>query len=359
MSTFGEKLRHERESRDTTIAQIAATTKIQRRYLEALEQGDLDVLPGHAFGKFYIRAYADVLGFDPQQLIVDYDDELRARRRGELDALRGPGGGETKSPAAAPAVAPPINDERQKIVGALEAAMAQKTPQRGAPPAPNRLAIAGAGLLLVVAAIYMVFFRGGDATPVEPAGDAAATAPAGEPAAVTQAPPVEPADAAETTPVETAPPAIDEAESKPAEPPVVEPEPPQRQAATKPVETTPLPAPTETPPAPTTASRLEVPDFGVGRRVANRQLQDRTEVFVEGEAATFWTRVVGGTSGDSIRHVWLRDGKPVQTIRLRVGASHWRTHSRKTLWGAGQWAVEARDADGNVLARAAFFCNPR
>jgi hypothetical protein len=77
---------------------------------------------------------------------------------------------------------------------------------------------------------------------------------------------------------------------------------------------------------------------------------------MEGDVVAFSTRVVGGRSGQAIRHVWLYRGRAVQSIRLRVGATDWRTHSTKTLWNAGPWSVEARDEAGNVLARAAFEC---
>ena len=69
--------------------------------------------------------------------------------------------------------------------------------------------------------------------------------------------------------------------------------------------------------------------------------------------------MTGGGPGDTIRHVWTREGKWMGSHELNIGGTHWRTQSRKTLWGTGKWAVEARDADGNVLARAEFTCVPR
>ena len=47
----------------------------------------------------------------------------------------------------------------------------------------------------------------------------------------------------------------------------------------------------------------------------------------------------------------------VQTIELELGGSHWRTHSRKTLWHTGHWSVEVQDAAGRVLARSEFDAN--
>ena len=73
---------------------------------------------------------------------------------------------------------------------------------------------------------------------------------------------------------------------------------------------------------------------------------------------TFATRVLGGRAGERIRHVWMRDGKVEQSIRLRLGGSSWRTHSTKTLGRAGAWAVEARDEEGQVLARSEITVTP-
>ena len=81
MASVGERIRHERESRNTTLDDMAVATGIGQSYLESLEKGEYHELPGPAFGKLYIRAYAEVLGFDPQPWIDDYEREHRLLRR--------------------------------------------------------------------------------------------------------------------------------------------------------------------------------------------------------------------------------------------------------------------------------------
>jgi len=105
--------------------------------------------------------------------------------------------------------------------------------------------------------------------------------------------------------------------------------------------------------------KLAVTAFGVGRRIVNYRLEGEDDRFEEGELVWFATRVRGGERGDSIRHIWFRDGDRVQTVDLGLGSAHYRTRSKKTLWGVGAWAVEARDSEGRVLARAEFDCVPR
>jgi len=106
-------------------------------------------------------------------------------------------------------------------------------------------------------------------------------------------------------------------------------------------------------------SRLTISEYGVGTEVVDRMLKGKADSFPEGTRVFFWTRVVGGQEGDRIHHVWIKGGKELK-IGLSVGGSHWRTHSNKTLHAGsvGDWVVEARDYDGNVLARQAFTCTP-
>ena len=107
-------------------------------------------------------------------------------------------------------------------------------------------------------------------------------------------------------------------------------------------------------------SPLSISDFGVGTDVVDRELKGKGDRFEEGTKVAFFTRVVGGTDGDRIRHVWLHEKKEVVSIGLTLGGSHWRTFSRKTLppGTTGAWAVEARDSEDRVLARAEFTCVP-
>ena len=105
---------------------------------------------------------------------------------------------------------------------------------------------------------------------------------------------------------------------------------------------------------------LSVSEYGVGTDVVDLELKGKGDQFEEGTKVVFLTRVVGGTDGDRIRHVWFHDKEEVVSIGLTIGSSYWRTYSRKTLrpGSVGAWAVEARDAEDRVLARAEFTCVP-
>lgn len=92
--TFSERLRQQRLSRGIDLAQIAADTKISKRYLEALESGDLKSIPGSIFARSFARQYARQVGLD-ETLI---EEEIQTAFQQE-DPFRV----ETSNPALTPA----------------------------------------------------------------------------------------------------------------------------------------------------------------------------------------------------------------------------------------------------------------
>jgi len=112
------------------------------------------------------------------------------------------------------------------------------------------------------------------------------------------------------------------------------------------------------PVAPSTPPVMTIEEYGVGTAVKKRRLVGERDRFAEGTQVWFWTRVKGGAAGDRIDHVWLEGGEETARMSLKVGGSSWRTYSAKVLraGSAGEWAVEARDTEGRVLARREFTC---
>ena len=76
-STVGEMLQRHRIERDLTLQDIAQQLRIQRSYLDALENGDFDKLPGLTYAIGYVRSYAQLLELDPATLITDFKAEAK------------------------------------------------------------------------------------------------------------------------------------------------------------------------------------------------------------------------------------------------------------------------------------------
>ena len=75
MSRLGELLRQQREKRGITLDQAAADTRIREKFLKALEDGDLQSLPGAVYTKGFLRNYAAYLGLDDEELVVQFHEE--------------------------------------------------------------------------------------------------------------------------------------------------------------------------------------------------------------------------------------------------------------------------------------------
>ncbi|MBW9308060.1 helix-turn-helix domain-containing protein [Lactobacillus delbrueckii] len=76
MSGIGEQLRKAREAKGLSISDIEKATKIQSRYLEAIENNDFDKLPGDFYVRAFIRQYAQIVGLDGKELLSQYQGEV-------------------------------------------------------------------------------------------------------------------------------------------------------------------------------------------------------------------------------------------------------------------------------------------
>jgi cytoskeleton protein RodZ len=85
--SFGERLQRERELRAISLDEIAKSTKIGTRLLQALEAEEFDKLPGGIFNKGFVRAYAKYLGLDEEQAVTDFmaaESEKERERRSPI-----------------------------------------------------------------------------------------------------------------------------------------------------------------------------------------------------------------------------------------------------------------------------------
>jgi cytoskeleton protein RodZ len=69
---FGERLKRERELRGVSLDEVSGATKINTKYLEALETEQWDRLPHGFFARGFIRTIARYLGMNEDSLISEY-----------------------------------------------------------------------------------------------------------------------------------------------------------------------------------------------------------------------------------------------------------------------------------------------
>ena len=78
---LGHYLRDIRQSQSLTIAQAAESMHIRVRYIEAMESGQFNTLPGKTYIHGYIKNYALFLGVDPAEAIEAYDALTKPQER--------------------------------------------------------------------------------------------------------------------------------------------------------------------------------------------------------------------------------------------------------------------------------------
>src|SRR6266446_5616513 len=76
--SLGSYLRQGRERQQVSLQDIAATTKIQLKFLEALENDAYDQLPAAPFVVGFLRAYAQYCAMDPEEVLTAYRSLQRA-----------------------------------------------------------------------------------------------------------------------------------------------------------------------------------------------------------------------------------------------------------------------------------------
>ncbi len=69
-SSLGPYLRSEREQQGIDLKDIASSTKIQPKFIEALEDDNYDQLPKGPFVIGFIRSYAQCLSLDPDEVVA-------------------------------------------------------------------------------------------------------------------------------------------------------------------------------------------------------------------------------------------------------------------------------------------------
>jgi len=78
MPSAGEKLQRARLERGLDLASVASLTKVNLKYLQAIEADDRASLPSAFFYKSFVRQYASVLSLDTRELDAEIDPVLNA-----------------------------------------------------------------------------------------------------------------------------------------------------------------------------------------------------------------------------------------------------------------------------------------
>lgn len=73
--TLGESLRQVRQEKNLSLKQVSKAISISGKYLEALEKGNYQELPGEVYARNFLKAYTKFLGLDSEKFVNLFSSE--------------------------------------------------------------------------------------------------------------------------------------------------------------------------------------------------------------------------------------------------------------------------------------------
>ncbi|RLL45381.1 helix-turn-helix domain-containing protein [Oceanobacillus piezotolerans] len=73
---IGARLKEERLAKGLSLEELQDMTKIQKRYLVAIEEGRFEILPGKFYARAFIKEYANAVGIDSSELLEEHKEEI-------------------------------------------------------------------------------------------------------------------------------------------------------------------------------------------------------------------------------------------------------------------------------------------
>ncbi len=85
MKEIGIRLQEARQQKNISLAEASEATKIQEKYLTAMEEGNWEIIPGEVYLRGFLKSYADYLGVDSQELLADYKQQKAEETKKQIE----------------------------------------------------------------------------------------------------------------------------------------------------------------------------------------------------------------------------------------------------------------------------------
>jgi cytoskeletal protein RodZ len=76
LSELGNHLKEARLAKGLSLDELQSITKIQKRYLVGIEEGNYSMMPGKFYIRAFIKQYAEAVGIEPEELFETYKSEV-------------------------------------------------------------------------------------------------------------------------------------------------------------------------------------------------------------------------------------------------------------------------------------------
>ncbi|NRD78909.1 helix-turn-helix domain-containing protein [Bacillus sp. BRMEA1] len=87
MTELGNRLKEARLEKNLSLDDLQSMTKIQKRYLIGIEEGNYSSMPGNFYVRAFIKQYAETLGLNPEEIFETYKSEIPASHNEDVPQL--------------------------------------------------------------------------------------------------------------------------------------------------------------------------------------------------------------------------------------------------------------------------------
>jgi len=87
LTELGNRLKEARLAKNLSLDDLQIITKIQKRYLVGIEEGNYASMPGNFYVRAFIKQYAEALNLNPDEIFETYKNEIPASHNDELHHL--------------------------------------------------------------------------------------------------------------------------------------------------------------------------------------------------------------------------------------------------------------------------------
>ncbi|MEK4228803.1 helix-turn-helix domain-containing protein [Solibacillus sp. FSL H8-0538] len=84
LTELGARLKEARLAKGYSLDDLQEITKIQKRYLVGIEEGNYSIMPGSFYVRAFIKQYAEAVGLEPDALLAEYQKDVPGAQKEEV-----------------------------------------------------------------------------------------------------------------------------------------------------------------------------------------------------------------------------------------------------------------------------------
>lgn len=84
LTELGTRLKEARLAKGYSLEDLQEITKIQKRYLVGIEEGNYSIMPGTFYVRAFIKQYAEAVGLDPEDLLDQFKKDVPESQKQEV-----------------------------------------------------------------------------------------------------------------------------------------------------------------------------------------------------------------------------------------------------------------------------------